>query len=1238
MAALGILLTCSAFATEVKTFAVNEYFGLEYNDEPVSFDVAFKAPVKASEIYLEPGPYQVEVLEGTPEKVDRARVWTLVSFPHRMQTRTVKKGKKEIKQEVRGPLPAAERHKLYTVKTGTAPAQKTGNLVVKDGGASGKVELAVFGNGEFFCKIPAKSVTFPEPVSAFDVPGPVASVSRDGKTWVGSGYLETILRVRSLKCEVTKGPVYLQSRISYEFESGRRYTVDLRVFAGKPYVKLVEDFDLGGNARFIFNYDDWFTDAFFRTGDSRMVGWKSIKEPGPCADFIKIHGSKPLARMVIWTQFNYFGGKQETIALKSPDVEALVAADKAAMTRYEQQLERYKQGSAKYEKDLKTYEKKLALHKEDPKKNRKPRAPRQPREPRKPSSDPFAEEPYEFAGASIRASNRITPGGQGLAVGGFYIRPDRWTRPKLNHVDLYMRPEVPGDRRTRGVVGLKGAKQRIAMEAWLVDGHREWAIFAVRAGDNGWLAKAHLLEGAWPLDRINRLPLVWNADGSPVRPEETAPGEGLASRDVASVLTGTAGRAGLMHYNGSNHWIRRRGPPMKSWDGSVKPDLKLVKNMYSRAMQAYLSSDNSSYPILGVMLPWTDPDALNPFYQGMENMNFAADLYRYILWDALVLAPYGHPHAKRIIDHAQKCFDRALDTYVYPGSGCWEESHGYAGHTIKTVYPMVRLLRESGLKDFTEDPRFVRMVEFFMYVHSPMDADFCTRVVPPVGDHGLHRTGPAKRFKTYELFAKARNPVVQRVIRNVAWMIKEDCGKAPEGVKPEKPDLGSRWLQGYGTVMRAFDDHPQWLRLTLDGALIGTSKKSKKPEPRTLNLLLPYRDGKIGSVVRGGAFTFNQGTHRGTAEVKVNGDVATLRIPMTIGSDRWVKGGEAEYTVSLKITDDAAKGTFEGKFNGTAVKGGVVGSARAGESFAVLRAGQSWGHHHADKGSLWFWGRNVHFFGDAGWGGPPGGTYWNKYKQGPASGTQIEFVGINNWTLPCKYPAPWISDDEYGKDFDYANARCLYPYNPRLDLSASTPVALRNGYDRQVLFVHPDLLIVRDNVETMCKTVWRMHSYQPEGTSVNGPNATLASPQKVLGELSVLYPTRDVSFKLIDRDDLNDHKYKGPDGKPTPYEQRPKFGSSVVLRWDMPPSTSVTWTFGVHDAAESKPRARLLDNEGRVTEVKLADGTRVVAFLNIHPFTFSNDAFEFEGTVGLVIQRKGRTETHAIRAKTLKVK
>jgi hypothetical protein len=87
--------------------------------------------------------------------------------------------------------------------------------------------------------------------------------------------------------------------------------------------------------------------------------------------------------------------------------------------------------------------------------------------------------------------------------------------------------------------------------------------------------------------------------------------------------------------------------------------------------------------------------------------------------------------------------------------------------------------------------------------------------------------------------------------------------------------------------------------------------------------------------------------------------------------------------------------------------------------------------------------------------------------------------------------------------------------------------------------VHPDLLIVRDNVETTCPTIWRLHSYQLAGTTTDGNLSIIKSAQNVTGQLVMLYPA-GVKFEMIDHDDLNTGKDAGG-----------KFGSSVLLKWNM---------------------------------------------------------------------------------------
>jgi hypothetical protein len=1116
----------SALADDVKTVTVNEYFGVKYVKEPVSFDVEFKTPVPAASIFIDGAPSQVEVLAGTRDAVTKARVWTAVEFD--------------------GPG-----QKAFKIVTGRAD-QRGAACEVKEAGEMGGVKLAVVSNGSFSAKVPVGSATFATGKLAMELPGPVVSVSGDaGKTWFGSGYLDTILRCKSVRCEVDNGPVYFESMITYAFEDNKTYKVRVRAFAAKPYAQLVEDFNLGGNARFIFSYDDWAPPYYVSCSDQAQTKMYST-EGADASDFVKEEGQRCLVRMVVWTQFGYFGGKSETIGLVDEKGD--------------------------------------------------------------------------------------------LAVGGFFVRPDLWTRAKVNHVDLYERPEVPGDRMTRGVVGLAGSKNRYAMEAWLIDGHREWALYAMPTGPItpgevrtspqgkgpekaappkvqwGALRKAHVVEGVWPLDRLNRTAFVWNSDGSPVAIENqkvTAAVGGTA----AVVLKAMDGRSGLQAFNGSEGRLRGTAPPPTGWDGKVrdvKADPSANGGMIDAAACAYFGEDESAYPSFRAMLPWTHPEAINPFYQGMENMNFNADRYRYVFTYGLRLAAMGHPQAKRFIDHGIKSFDMALDRYVYPQSGCWEESHGYAGHTIKTVESMIQAARNSGMKDFTADPRFARMVEFFIYAHSAKDAEFGNRIVPPIGDHGLNRGGPAARFKgIVDVFLGSKNPEVQRIVRRVAWMIEEDGSTAPVGITPEKPDLSSRYLQGYGVTMRAVDTaRSNLIALSLPGAL--PAKAGDAGKELTLTLVLG------ADTVRGTAKAYNSANHTGTYKVAgTNGD-SRYEIEMTIADDKWVKGGPAKFSVKIdgssRKADGSFSGAYTGSFRGVDVKGEVTGATSGAETFVVLRSEQSWGHHHEDKGSLWGWFRNVHFFGDASWGGPPGGTYWNQYKQGPPGHTEIEFVGINNWTLPCKYPSPWISDDRYEKEYSYANGRCMYPYNPRLDLSKPSAPAMRNGYDRQVLLVHPDLLIVRDNVQTTCPTIWRLHSLQPKGTTLHKGGAKITSGPGVTGHLAMLFP-RDVEFTRIDGHDLN--------GTNEP------FGSSCVLRWNMPLNTSATWTFGASSGGEAEPRSQMLDQDGKVTRIKLADGRELIVLMNIEPFAFSGEGIEFAGTVGLVARQGGRTTAHAIRAAKL---
>lgn len=1039
MIRLPLCLLClgAVSAAELAVLTVDNHAGVHRTDEPVSWDVTLPAGVAADRLGLRDATGAPRTIQVEPLADGRQRVWTAVTT-------------------------AAVEQQRFTLVDTPAPAATPGVREVAR--AEGGV---VYDTGVVRVRITLPRA-LAEPTAGDALPGPVQAIGRADGALIGASRLQVRQRVLGIDDAGTlAGPLFVEQRLRWRFADGSEWRTAVRLWAGKPYALISEDCAQGGDARWLFSYGDWPATHFWRTRDGGVdQPWTIADARNPCGDFITEEGQTCLARLVVWSQFGYFGGKQETVGL-------------------------------------------------------------------------------------IR---------DGLFVGGIYHRPDRWTRAKVNHVDLWLRPEVPGQPATRGVVGLADAVPRPALEAWLIDGHREWALTCAPAGrweeekdkdgrpvldaagkpkpvfaHDRWLWNAHLTVGVWPLDRLNRLTLVWNADGSPVPPDQRAPQGDLGpwGGDIGQCLGGTGFRHGLAVFNGSNQNMRRAIPStangylkaMKARSALMMAGTaKRGAEMAGPALWAYLAMDEATYPGRRAMLPWSDPEALNPFYQGMENQNFNAERYYAVALVGAGLRAAGHPDGERFLRHGEEQLDLALGRYFYPGSGCYEESHGYCAHTMHAMSRLALLLRDEGIRDFHADERFARMFAFWCVAHSPRDTVFDgKRIPPPIGDHGLMVDGFVEQFRAIapEL-ARADAPYSRQVARWMAWLVREKKAEPIAGIEPEEPPLASRYLQGYGAALR----------------------------------------------------------------------------------DRRPAGGP--------------------------------------ESYLVLRACQSWGHHHQDKGSLWFWGRNVPFFGDAAWGQPPGGTYGNAYKQGPAGGTQIEFVGINNWPLPCKYPGAFIADDAYADDVDYAVARCPFPYNPPLDLTASGPVAGENQLDRQILWLKPDLLVVRDNVRALVPTVWRLHSYHVDGTTLAGVGATIVSPHGVAGDLRIVHPAGAVLTR-IDGDDLNlvdgaptheafgfakgqPRKDKGgkpevrKDGTPVvaPHDTR-----SCVLRWEMPTNRSATWCFAVRGADQQAVAAEALDDQGRVLRLRHASGLEAIVFLDRVPFTWSGEGLRFAGTAGAAWRTNG---------------
>jgi hypothetical protein len=112
---------------------------------------------------------------------------------------------------------------------------------------------------------------------------------------------------------------------------------------------------------------------------------------------------------------------------------------------------------------------------------------------------------------------------------------------------------------------------------------------------------------------------------------------------------------------------------------------------------------------------------------------------------------------------------------------------------------------------------------------------------------------------------------------------------------------------------------PAYYQVLLEDALFsGTDPKNVR------ELILDLeRIGDQWSAVYGVARNYNMAFHKGAVKSSVReGDQWTLKIGMDITPDKWVPGGQGDYTVTLKKSADGTyAGTHAGTYNGTKVSG-----------------------------------------------------------------------------------------------------------------------------------------------------------------------------------------------------------------------------------------------------------------------------------------------------------------------------
>ncbi len=219
-------------AEHTQAITFREPLGNTWPDELVHCDVAVPQDRVAAATFAlagadgQPVPIQVEVLEGKPEAVRRARVWFKITLPKNEAVALALTWNDDGRAAP--PPPAA----------GVTVRREGDRLVLSTGAAD--VALAA----------PAGRFERPVPIDKAPPPILAARPAGDGP-WYGQWRLEGPARVREVQAHVVAGgPVWAEVRLKYLFEDqGHVYDVTIRAVRGEPWIDVSEKHRLPEGSR-----------------------------------------------------------------------------------------------------------------------------------------------------------------------------------------------------------------------------------------------------------------------------------------------------------------------------------------------------------------------------------------------------------------------------------------------------------------------------------------------------------------------------------------------------------------------------------------------------------------------------------------------------------------------------------------------------------------------------------------------------------------------------------------------------------------------------------------------------------------------------------------------------------------------------------------------------------------------------------------------------------------------------
>lgn len=580
--------------------------------------------------------------------------------------------------------------------------------------------------------------TFPTPVLSVDVPAPIAAVRGPDGRWRGKGYLDTYWRVTSYKSELLEtGPLFADVRLTYHFEGKRTYQVTIRLSSKADWACVSESMNLGPRNKFVFDCSVNF--------QPDKLGLLTARSDVLLRDLHYFDDIRQ-ARFAMFSQFS--------------------------------QLHDFRDG----------------------------------------------------LGVCESGSSRDF-------LGAFLYRPGQWTRPKVNFVEFWEHRQAGDDYLTRDRLTDFGKADAFASpehedmqghsvyqghftwEFQLYDGRRQWGLSmtdksqqfvkATRPRSDHRRGAARLRNqvmqvGACPLDRMKELVLAWPA--GPLPAEKPLDADAVKQKrqllaQLRNFVEGFYYREGWACPNPVS--IRGVAPGCDGFDHlRAQGGLTADEDALLRAEYVFLASmlyDPDYYPWDKCMLPVDDPDSTEPLFAGMINQNFNAD--RFNMVGRIGLSLPTHPESKKWVDHFVQQLNLQWQFYLYPESGCWEESHTYANHVLNTILPMLHKLRTQAGINLFKDERLKRMFDFFVRTVTPLDKNWGTRITPACGDHAegnyyreIYRTA-AEGFATAD----------PKFARRLMWMYRQQGGQEPSAIEAAPQELESEYLRGFGGVLRAND-------------------------------------------------------------------------------------------------------------------------------------------------------------------------------------------------------------------------------------------------------------------------------------------------------------------------------------------------------------------------------------------------------------------------------------------------